>query len=170
MLLAALGCPWGVLGRFGSVWERLGLILCCLGAVFRRLGAPWKRSWGALGTFLSPLVASWSGLGVVLGRLGRSWHVPGPSWNHFCTLFWPSGGPQKPLKNHWFSLLFSMEGASRSYLGSFFGHLPSSWCVFLRLGASLGHSWRHFGRLGTSWGRLGASWRRLDLVLEPKGV
>ena len=60
-----------------------------------------------------------------------------------------------------------MEGASRSYPGSFCGYLASSWCVFRRLGVSLGHSWRRFGRLGTSWGRLGALLARLGRVLVP---
>ena len=67
MLLAALGCSWGVLGRLGPVLGHLGVIL--------------GRSWGGLGASWPCAGASWGHLGAVLGRLGSRFLAKlAPGW------------------------------------------------------------------------------------------
>ena len=74
MLLAALGCSWGVLGRLGPVLGHLGVIL---GRSWGGLGASWPcagASWGHLG-------ASWVALfGKVGARMGPRWRQDDPRW------------------------------------------------------------------------------------------
>ena len=61
MLLAALACSWGVLGRLGPVLGHLGVIL--------------GRSWGGLGASCGAL------FGQVGAKMGSRWCQDGPRWS-----------------------------------------------------------------------------------------